>query len=124
MHHPDPLPRRTHRVDHVPDPLGVVELQPGRVLRVLYDVKESLFLVPEPGMFSYGFITPATAQKLWDPSWEDAGSNSILVSGDDSSETVDKLWDCLDEQGLRITTRQTDSHISAAYDSVAGSRNG
>lgn len=89
----------------------------------LYDVKESLFLVPEPGMFSYGFITPATAQKLWDPSWEDAASNSILVSGDDSSETVDKLWDCLDEQGLRITTRQTDSHISAAYDRVTVIRN-
>ena len=89
----------------------------------LYDVKESLFLVPEPGIFSYGFITPATAQELWGTSWQWAASNSVLVRGDDSSDTVDKLWECFDEQGLRVTTRQTDSHISAAYDRVTVIRN-
>lgn len=89
----------------------------------LYDVKESVFLVPEPDQFSYGYLTPQTAEELWGPAWRESSSHQLVVLGESSAATQDALWDCFESDVLRISTRETNGSISTAFDRVTAIRN-
>lgn len=89
----------------------------------LYDVEESVFLVPEQDMFSYGYVTPATATKLWGEGWTNRTPGRVVVRADDSDAAVDALWGSIGDRASRITTRETDPHIAPAYDRVKVIRN-
>lgn len=89
----------------------------------MYDVEDSVFLVPEKKTFSYGYVTPQTAVDLWGDSWLQDASVEVVVKSDGSEQLVDDLWAGLGDKVVRVSTRDTDAQISPVYDRVRVIRN-